>query len=50
FFQGCVRVLKLTKKPTSSEFKLIAKVSGLGLLIIGFIGFLIQLLKQLIAK
>ena len=42
------RVFKLTKKPTNEEFKIIAKVAGIGTLIIGFIGFLIHLISRLI--
>jgi protein transport protein SEC61 subunit gamma-like protein len=42
------RVLKITKKPTRSEFKAIVKVSGLGILLIGFIGFLIQMIYQVL--
>jgi protein transport protein SEC61 subunit gamma and related proteins len=41
----CKRVLRVTKKPDSTEFKSIVKVSGLGILVIGIIGFLIQMLK-----
>ncbi len=39
-----LRVLKLTRKPTREEFSLIAKVAGAGILLIGFIGFIIYLL------
>lgn len=39
-----VRVLKLTRKPTREEFTVIAKVAGAGILLIGFIGFIIYLL------
>ncbi|WP_394335330.1 protein translocase SEC61 complex subunit gamma [Methanolobus psychrotolerans] len=39
-----LRVLKLTKKPSREEFLTIAKVAGLGILAIGFVGFLIYLL------
>ena len=42
------RVLKITKKPTKDEFKTIVKISGLGILAIGFIGFLIQMIYQVI--
>jgi protein transport protein SEC61 subunit gamma and related proteins len=42
----CSRVLKVTKKPTNEEFKVIVKVSALGMLLIGFIGFLIQLIRH----
>lgn len=44
----CKRVLKVTKKPNSFEFKTIVKVSGLGMLIIGLIGFVITLIKELL--
>ncbi|ETA68312.1 protein translocase subunit secE/sec61 gamma [Methanolobus tindarius DSM 2278] len=39
-----LRVLKLTKKPSREEFLTIAKVAGLGILAIGFVGFLIYVL------
>ncbi|HLD02483.1 MAG TPA: protein translocase SEC61 complex subunit gamma, partial [Candidatus Nanoarchaeia archaeon] len=39
FVAQCVRVFRLTKKPTPDEFKTILKVSGIGILLIGFIGF-----------
>lgn len=48
FIKECGRVLKVTKKPTGEEFKTIVKVSGLGMAIIGLIGFVIHLLKQLL--
>ena len=42
------RVLRVTKKPTSEEFKAIVKVSGIGMAIIGLIGFIIQMIKILL--
>ena len=50
FIGECLRVLKVTKKPDSIEFKTIVKVSGLGILIIGLIGFVVQMLKLLFFK
>ena len=47
FIQECIRVLKVTKKPDSSEFKTVVKVSGLGILIIGLLGFVVQMIKLL---
>jgi protein transport protein SEC61 subunit gamma-like protein len=44
----CRRVLKVTKKPDAVEFKTIVKVSGLGMLVVGLIGFLITLVKELL--
>ena len=43
FVNECVRVLKVTKKPSKQEYKAIVKVSGLGILLIGLLGFVIQL-------
>ncbi|MEM4263860.1 MAG: protein translocase SEC61 complex subunit gamma [Candidatus Woesearchaeota archaeon] len=43
----CKRVIKVTKKPDRTEFKTIVKVSGIGILIIGAIGFLINMFKEL---
>ncbi|MBI3032524.1 protein translocase SEC61 complex subunit gamma [Candidatus Woesearchaeota archaeon] len=42
----CQRVLRVTKKPSAEEFKVIVKISGLGIALIGLIGFLIQLIEQ----
>ncbi|MFH1439195.1 MAG: protein translocase SEC61 complex subunit gamma [Candidatus Woesearchaeota archaeon] len=46
----CKRVLRVTKKPDQEEFKAIVKVSGLGILVIGAIGFLVQLISMIFIK
>ena len=46
FLIECRRVLFVTKKPTTEELKVILKVSGLGILLLGFIGFLLQMTKH----
>ncbi len=48
YLKECWRVLKVTKKPGSDEFKTIVKVSGLGIAIIGLLGFLINMMKQIL--
>lgn len=50
FLIECKRVLTVTKKPTNEEFKTIMKVAGLGILGIGLIGFIIQMLKEIIVR
>ena len=40
------RVLQVTKKPNKDEFLTVFKVSGIGILIIGAIGFTINMLYQ----
>jgi len=44
FVVRCGRVWKIMKKPTLEEYKIISKVSILGLLIIGLLGFIISLI------
>lgn len=41
FVLQCGRVWHLLKKPTNEEFKSVAKVSALGILAIGAVGFVI---------
>jgi protein transport protein SEC61 subunit gamma and related proteins len=50
FTRECVRVFKITKKPTKDEFKTISKVAGIGILIIGLIGFIVHVVKTLVFK
>lgn len=50
FYRECVRVFKITKKPNREEFTTIVKISGLGILIIGAIGFLIHLVDQILLQ
>jgi len=47
FGKESLRVLKVTKKPDSIEFKTIVKVTGIGILIIGAIGFVVHIIVQL---
>ena len=44
----CKRVLLVARKPTKSEYLTIAKVTGLGILIIGLLGFGITLLSYVL--
>tara|TARA_B100000315_G_scaffold217463_1_gene218073 strand:+ start:17918 stop:18049 length:132 start_codon:yes stop_codon:yes gene_type:complete len=43
-------VLQLTKKPGKVEYLTIVKVSGIGILVIGAIGFIITMISQLTLK
>ena len=44
FFIKCTRVWHTLKKPSKKEFQMIAKVSAIGIGVIGLIGFLIGVL------
>lgn len=50
FFIQCKRVWHILKKPSSEEFKAISKVSAIGILILGALGFLISDIISFIAK
>jgi protein translocase SEC61 complex gamma subunit len=42
-----LRVWRLLKKPTGSELKLISKVTAVGLLVIGAVGFVISVTMKM---
>ncbi len=48
FAKETLRVLRITKKPNKTEYMSLVKVTGIGILIIGAIGYIIFLLKYLI--
>lgn len=45
FVQSCARLLRLSKKPGAAELWLSIRVCLLGVLLIGFIGFLIRIIS-----
>lgn len=50
FLKETVRVLRITKRPGAVEYKGLVKVTGIGISIIGAIGFVIFLLKYALIK
>ncbi len=48
FIKECKRVLLLTKKPSKEEFKVIVKVTSAGILLIGLIGFIINMAGKIL--
>ncbi len=48
FFKEMIRVIHVTKKPNKEEYKNLVKVTGIGISIIGALGFVIFLIKQLL--
>ena len=48
FVKDSKRVLKVSRKPDAKEYRELAKVVSIGVLIIGVIGFVIVLLGSLI--
>jgi protein transport protein SEC61 subunit gamma and related proteins len=50
FFAKCKRVWMVLKKPTKDEFTKVAKVSAVGILIIGVLGFVISLIMGIFIR
>ncbi|MBI3036727.1 protein translocase SEC61 complex subunit gamma [Candidatus Woesearchaeota archaeon] len=48
FAWECKRVLTVTKKPTKAELMTVVKVSGIGIALIGLIGFILHSVNRLI--
>jgi len=48
FFYECRRVLRVTRKPGKSEYLTVAKVTGLGIALIGLVGFVVQIIATLL--
>jgi len=46
--QNYLRVLKLTKKPSFSDWSFTARICAIGLVVIGVIGFLLYLASVLV--
>jgi len=47
FVIKCKRVWSVLKKPSKKEFEMIAKVSAIGILILGALGFLISITMKI---
>lgn len=50
FLYECKRVLQVARKPDKDEYWTVAKVTGLGVIIIGVLGFVIMLIAELIKR
>lgn len=48
FLQNSKRVLQVAKKPDKDEYIQVAKVTGLGILLVGFVGFVIMIVSYVI--
>ena len=49
FINKCKRVWHTLKKPSRKEFEQVAKISAMGILILGLIGFIISLVMKAFA-
>jgi protein translocase SEC61 complex gamma subunit len=43
----CIRIIHISRKPTGAEFSKVARVTALGMLIFGLVGFVISMILGL---
>ncbi len=48
FIASSKRILQISQKPTSKEYWTLTKIIGLGMLILGVIGYIIRLIIYLV--
>ena len=48
FWANSKRVMKMARKPTVKEMRLILRITGLGVVVIGAVGFVVKLIIGLI--
>ena len=44
----CIRILHISRKPTAAEYNKVARVTALGMLLFGLIGFIITIIFGLL--
>lgn len=45
FIHDSIRLLRLLKKPKSEEYWIVAKITALGIVVLGIIGYVVQTIK-----
>ncbi len=44
----CIRIIHISRKPTGVEFSQVARITAFGMLLFGFIGFVIEVASSVI--
>ena len=47
FLMKCKRVWHVLKKPTKKEFLMITKISAIGIVLLGLLGFILSLIMKI---
>jgi protein transport protein SEC61 subunit gamma-like protein len=47
FILKCKRVWHVLRKPTRKEFEQVAKISAIGIMVLGLLGFLVSIIMKL---
>jgi protein transport protein SEC61 subunit gamma and related proteins len=49
FLKASKRILLISKKPSSKEYWIMVKIVGIGIVVIGVLGYLIRLIMNIIS-
>ncbi|MBI5046775.1 protein translocase SEC61 complex subunit gamma [Candidatus Micrarchaeota archaeon] len=44
----CIRIIYISRKPTGEEYSKVARVTAIGIVVLGVIGFIVSLIFNLI--
>ncbi len=44
----CIRIIHISRKPTGAEFSQVARITAFGMLLFGFIGFVISVISSFV--
>lgn len=50
YYVNSIRLLKITKKPTRREISITSRITAIGVVVIGTIGFLLQTMVSFIVE
>ncbi|MCR4336149.1 MAG: protein translocase SEC61 complex subunit gamma [archaeon] len=50
FIQSSTRIFNVSRKPNMQEYRIMAQITGLGIILIGVIGFFVKLILEGIIK
>ncbi|MCS4542408.1 MAG: protein translocase SEC61 complex subunit gamma [Euryarchaeota archaeon] len=50
FIDDAKRILRVSKKPSRDEYWIVAKVTGIGIIIVGIIGLIIQVITFILSR
>ncbi len=48
FIQNCKRMFQVARKPDRDEYLQVAKITGLGIILIGILGYIIMLIASMV--
>ena len=44
----CIRILHISRKPSGPEFSKVARITAIGMILFGFVGFVISIISSFV--